>query len=158
VWRNVVPTFIYRALKQLPLQVEHEGRTSRDFVYVEDIVHGLKLCANEGHAGDVYNLASGVETTIRQLADLINSMTDNPAGLEFLRGREWDHSGRRFGSTEKAKRVLGFEARMPLRDGLRRTIDWTGAMLPFIDSCIAKHARHMTTAQTRDGRRRTRSR
>jgi UDP-glucose 4-epimerase len=143
VWRNVTPTFIYRALKHMALPLENEGKSSRDFIYVEDIVRGLMLCATKGRAGDVYNLASGVETTIYELAMTINELIGNPTPLELKPRRSWDHSGRRFGSTEKSQRELGFEANTNLRDGLARTIAWTQQNLDFIDTCIAKHTEHM---------------
>ncbi|MGQ0811534.1 MAG: NAD-dependent epimerase/dehydratase family protein [Nitrospiraceae bacterium] len=143
VWRNVTPSFTYRAIKQMPLRVEHQGRASRDFIYVEDIARGLMRCAMVGQPGDVYNLASGVETSILALATLVNTLTGNPAPIEFLPERPWDRSGKRFGSTEKAKRCLGFEARVTLTDGLRRTIEWTRQHLPIIDGCIEKHAAQM---------------
>lgn len=146
VWRNVTPSFIYRALKQMPLRVENQGRASRDFIYVEDIARGLLLCATSGQPGDVYNLASGVETSILDLASTINKMTNNTASLEFLPERPWDRSGKRFGSTEKAKRVLGFEARVGLPDGLQRTIEWTRQHLPTIESCIQKHSANLSAA------------
>jgi UDP-glucose 4-epimerase len=139
VWRNVTPTFVYRALKQWPLTVENEGRASRDFIYVDDIVRGLVLCALEGQPGDVYNLASGKETTILELAKTVNRLTGNPAPLTFLPPRDWDHAGRRFGSTDKAKRALGFEARIDLDEGLTGTIEWTKANLRLIESCMDKH-------------------
>lgn len=145
VWRNVTPTFIYRALKQMPLQVENNGMASRDFIYVEDIVRGLLLCATRGLPGDVYNLASGLETSILGLATMINEMTDNPAKIDFLPGRPWDHSGKRFGSTEKAGRCLGFQASVPLFDGLLRTVDWTRSNLSKIDACVQRHALQMNT-------------
>ena len=140
VWRNVTPTFVYRALKQLSLTVENGGVATRDFIYVEDIVRGLLLCAAAGKPGDVYNLASGVETSILELAKLVNELTGSPAPLDFRPPRAWDHSGKRFGSTEKAKRMLGFEAGTMLREGLERTIAWTREHLPLIDRCIGKHA------------------
>jgi UDP-glucose 4-epimerase len=148
VWRNVTPTFIYRALKQLPLQVENKGRASRDFIYVEDIVRGLLLCATDGQPGEVYNLASGIETSILELATLSNALTGNPAGIEFLPQRDWDHAGRRVGSTEKAKRALGFEAQVGLKDGLRSTIDWTKERLEFIEACIRKHDANMKATES----------
>ncbi len=147
VWRNVTPTFIYRALKRLPLVLESGGVATRDFIHVDDIVRGLLFCAAVGRPGDVYNLASGVETTVLDLAMLINQLTANPAPLEFLPGRDWDRSGKRFGSTEKAKRDLGFEAQVPLGDGLCRTIEWTRNHLPVIEACIQKHAAHMAEAR-----------
>jgi len=140
VWRNVTPTFVYRALKQLSLTVENGGVATRDFIYVEDIVRGLLLCAAAGKPGDVYNLASGVETSILELAKLVNELTGSPAPLDFRPPRAWDHSGKRFGSTEKAKRMLGFEAGTMLREGLERTIAWTREHLPLIDRCIRQHA------------------
>jgi len=81
VWRNVTPAFVYRALKGMPLQLENEGRASRDFIYVGDIVDGLLRCATAGKPGDVYNLASGVETSIRELAESIDRLAGNDAGV-----------------------------------------------------------------------------
>src|SRR5205807_348154 len=72
VWRNVTPTFIYRGLKRMPLTVENQGVATRDFIFVDDIVRGLMLCATVGVAGEVYNLANGTETSILELATTIN--------------------------------------------------------------------------------------
>jgi UDP-glucose 4-epimerase len=140
IWRNVTPTFVYRALKGLPLQLDNGGVASRDFVYVEDVARGLVACAERGTPGDVYNLASGVETTIRELAELIVDLSGSSSQLEIAPRRPWDHSIMRFGSPEKARLELGFEARTRLEDGLRRTIAWTRENLEFVDACIAKHA------------------
>ena len=104
VWRNVTPTFVYRAISGLSLILENRGRSSRDFIYVDDIVDGLMRCATRGEAGEVYNLASGVETTIRELADTINACLPAPAPIELAPRRTWDHSGNRLGSTAKARR------------------------------------------------------
>jgi len=145
VWRNVTPTFVYRGLRQMPLTVENEGIATRDFIFVDDIVRGLMLCATQGTPGEVYNLASGVETSILELAELINEMASNPTPIEYLPSRPWDHSGKRFGSTEKSKEALGFEPQIGLREGIQRTIDWTRANLPFIDACIDKHRQHLAT-------------
>jgi nucleoside-diphosphate-sugar epimerase len=143
VWRNVTPTFVYRALKGLPLQLDNEGRASRDFIYVGDIVEGLLRCATAGAPGDVYNLASGVETSIRNLAETINELCGNAGGVELGPARDWDRSGHRFGSTEKARRELGFEARVPLDEGLGTTVEWMRANLDWIDACIRRHADRM---------------
>jgi nucleoside-diphosphate-sugar epimerase len=151
VWRNVTPAFVYRALKGMPLQLENEGRASRDFIYVGDIVDGLLRCATAGEPGDVYNLASGVETSIRELAETINRLAGNDAAVELLPARDWDRSGHRFGSTEKARRELGFEARVPLEDGLTRTIDWMREHLSLIDACVQRHAHHMSGSAVGDG-------
>ncbi|MEO7666558.1 MAG: NAD-dependent epimerase/dehydratase family protein [Dehalococcoidia bacterium] len=146
VWRNVTPTFIYRAIKGLPLVLENEGLSSRDFIYVDDIVRGLMLCATQGAAGEVYNLASGVETTILELAQTINGCLPHLAPLELAPRRSWDHSGNRLGSTEKAREELGFEARVALLSGISRTVDWTIQNLPRIEASISRHRRRMEAA------------
>jgi len=143
VWRNVVPTFIYKALKKQPLTVENGGVATRDFIYVDDIVSGLIACAEKGKPGDVYNLATGREVAIMTLAETINEMTRNPAPCQFHPKRAWDHSGRRFGCPEKSKRELGFYARQDFKTALSRTIDWTLEHLDLIDKTILKHASYM---------------
>jgi UDP-glucose 4-epimerase len=148
VWRNVTPTFIYKALNHEALPIENGGIASRDFIYVGDMAQGLLACATNGRPGEVYNLASGAETTIRELAELINELTGNPTPIALAPARDWDHSGQRFGSTDKARREIGFEATVPLREGLERTIEWTRENLDWIDGCIAKHADHMPQPET----------
>jgi nucleoside-diphosphate-sugar epimerase len=143
VWRNVIPTFVYKALAGEALPVENGGVASRDFIYVGDMVAGLIACALRGEPGGVYNLASGVETTIRELAELINELTGNPTPIALTPARDWDHSGQRFGDPSKARRELGFEARTPLREGLERTIEWTRANRGRIEACMARHADRM---------------
>jgi UDP-glucose 4-epimerase len=143
VWRNVTPTFIYKALHGEPLPVENNGIASRDFIYVEDICRGLMACAEKGPPGDVYNIASGKETTILKLANLINELTGNTGGIAYLPPRPWDHSGKRFGSTLKAEHDLVFKAEVELKKGLIQTISWTKDNLPRIRQCMDKHRVHL---------------
>jgi nucleoside-diphosphate-sugar epimerase len=146
VWRNVVPTFIYKSLHGEALPLEAGGDATRDFIYVDDIVHGLLLCATKGAAGDVYNLASGAETSIATLAAMINALTGNDTPPQIRPRRGWDRSGKRFGSTEKARRELGFEVTVPLQIGLDRTVAWTRDNIAWIEASMAKHADHMAAA------------
>ncbi len=140
IWRNVIPSFIYRALKKQPLQIHGKGESTRDFIHVEDIVEGLLRCAwTTGIEGDVFNLACGVEVSILELAQIINELTDNPAGIEFIPTRKWDRSVNRVGSTEKSSKRLGFEAKIALREGLVHTIAWTQNNLDGIQRCIQQH-------------------
>jgi UDP-glucose 4-epimerase len=140
VWRNVTPTFVYRALKRLPLALENGGLASRDLIYVGDIAAGLIACAERGAPGDVYNLASGVETNIKTLAETIVRLVGSSSSLEVAPPRDWDRSGHRFGSTAKSERELGFVAQTPLEEGLTHTIEWMRSELPLVEACIARHA------------------
>jgi UDP-glucose 4-epimerase len=144
VWRNVVPTFVYRALHHQPLPLENDGIASRDFIFVEDIVRGLVCCALHGIPGDVYNLATGSDVTIKDLADTINKLTGNKGGIEQLPKRPWDNSGKRFGCTLKAKQNIGFEAKISFPQGLQHTVEWTRANLPLITKTMQKHREYVT--------------
>lgn len=146
VWRNVTPTFIWRALNREALPLDNGGNTSRDFIFVEDMARGLMACALRGEPGEVYNLASGVETTILELAKIINELTGNPAPIDLRPARDWDRSGRRFGSTEKAAACLGFQTNVAMREGLEKTIAWTKENTETIERCIAQHDAFMHRA------------
>lgn len=146
VWRNVTPTFVWKALQGAPLPLENDGVATRDFIFVEDVARGLAACALHGKPGDVYNIASGVETSIRELAERINRLTGNPAGVRALPRRAWDHSGKRYGSPEKARRDLGFRAEVALEQGLEATVEWTRRNRDLIRRTIEKHAAHMQAA------------
>lgn len=139
VWRNVVPTFIWKALNDQPLPLENEGTASRDFIFVEDICRGLIACATKGSPGEAYNLASGVETTIKDLALLIVELTGSKSEILLRPSRPWDNSGHRFGSTIKAAKEIGFEAETSLVDGLDRTSKWTDSNRHRVSNQMAKH-------------------
>ncbi|MGE3406112.1 MAG: NAD-dependent epimerase/dehydratase family protein [Pirellulales bacterium] len=143
VWRNVTPTFVYKSIKHMPLPLENGGDASRDFIFVDDIAEGLMRCAAFGEAAGVYNLASGQETTIRQLAEAINRHTGNPTPVQLLPKRDWDRSGKRFGSTDKALEAIGFATRVAFEDGIRRTVAWTKENLPMIEGCMSRHHSRM---------------
>lgn len=143
VWRNVIPTFIWKSLHGDALGLDNGGTVSRDFIYVEDICRGLIACGIRGQVGEAYNIASGVETTIKELAEIINELTGNHTPMNVQPARDWDNSGRRFGSTEKSKQELGFEAEISIREGLRRTVQWTRDNETVIAERIAQHRDHM---------------
>ncbi len=146
VWRNVIPSFVYRALKRMPLKVENGGIASRDFIFAKDIARGLVCCAIHGGVGECYNLASGDETTILELANAINDIAKNPTPIDFSPARSWDRSGKRYAAIDKSRDQIHFEAKVKLLDGLRTTIDWTRETMPTIEACIQKHASHMKMA------------
>jgi nucleoside-diphosphate-sugar epimerase len=146
IWRNVTPSFVYRAIKGIPLRIENGGVATRDFIYVSDIAAGLLACAARGEAGGTYNLASGRETSILELAELINELTGNCAGLEVAPKRAWDHSGKRYGSVDRARHALGFTAGTDLREGLQQTIAWTQKNLALIEACIGRHQPRLQAA------------
>jgi len=147
VWRNVIPTFIWRALNGAPLNLDNEGMGSRDFIYVDDLVRGLVACATQGAPGQAYNLASGHDTTIRELAELILRITGSKSDLRLGPPRDWDNSGRRFGSVEKSAQQLNFNSRVELQQGLESTLAWTIENKNLIERCVSQHARLMAATE-----------
>lgn len=140
VWRNVTPTFIWRSLHNEALPLDNGGNASRDFIFVEDMARGLIACAKNGEPGEAYNLASGVETAILDLATTINELTGNQTPVDLKPARDWDRSGRRFGATQKSRDKLGFEAQVGIREGLERTVAWTRENRARIATIMQRHS------------------
>jgi len=124
-YRNVIPNFIYRALNQKPLPITGTGEETRDFTFVDDIVDGtLRLGVIPEAVGDAFNLASETETRVIDIANIINEITGNKGGVQFISRRDWDKITRRRASIEKARRVLGYQSRTKMNEGIRKVYDW----------------------------------
>ncbi len=139
IWRNVVPTFIWKAINNVNLELDHSGNTSRDFIFVDDIVEGLIKCAENGINGQSYNLATGIETKIKSLAKKIIKFTNSKSSILLKNRRTWDNSGNRFGSVIKSKTEIGFSSKYSLDSGLNETISWTINNRDRISYLIDKH-------------------
>ena len=124
-YRNVIPNFIYWAMKGQPLPITGEGKMTRDFTYVMDIVDALMQAGcSEKAIGEEMNIASAREIEIVQLAETINQLTNNKAGLIYTDRRKWDTKMRLLASIEKAKDLLGYDPQTTFEDGLEQTIQW----------------------------------
>ena len=119
---RVVPNFVGQALRGQPLTVYGDGSQTRSFCYVADLVDGLlKLLASDEPTP--VNLGNPREVTIREFAEVINALTGNQAGITVLpESRTEGDPQRRRPDISKATRVLGWEPRTPLEEGLRHTI------------------------------------
>jgi UDP-glucose 4-epimerase len=124
-YRNVIPNFFFWAMNKQPLPITGTGDETRDFTYVDDIIDGLLAMACCGEAiGEAFNLATGREIRIGNLAQWINELTGNDAGIVFKERRDWDKKTRLLASVEKAKKVLGYEPAVDFREGLNRVHKW----------------------------------
>jgi len=124
-YRNVIPNFFARAMKGEPLIITGTGDETRDFTFVEDTVRGiLGAMFTETVPGDVFNIASGRETRIVDVARMINEIAGNAADIVFQPRRAWDSVSRRRGDIAKAQATFGYRPRVPLREGLERTYAW----------------------------------
>jgi nucleoside-diphosphate-sugar epimerase len=124
-YRNVVPNFIYYAIKGLPLPITGDGEETRDFTFVGDTVDGLlRVGSMEAAIGKEFNLATSRETRIGDLAHTINRLVGNQAGVLSASRRKWDNKSRRLASIDRARKELGYNPRTPLEVGLRKTVSW----------------------------------
>jgi len=124
-YRNVIPNFMYRAMRNEPLPITGSGEETRDFTFVQDVVEGtLRLGIVEEAVGEAINIASSVETKIADLAQWINEITGNKSGIIIAPRREWDKAIRRRASIDKARRILAYEPRSSVKDNLPAVYDW----------------------------------
>ncbi len=124
---KVIPRFITQALRDEPLTIHGGGLASRDWLFVDDdseaIERALEVDVDE-IAGEVINVATGVDVTVLEIADLVLAGLGKPASLRVHVADRPGQVGRHIGSTEKAARVLGWRARTSFESGLERTIAW----------------------------------
>lgn len=124
-YRNVIPNFMWRAIHGESLTITGTGTESREFVYVTDAIAGTALAALTPAAkGEVIHLGSGNNVTIGELGQKIVALGGYRSKLLFEPRRSWDAVTRRQTSSEKARRILGYEATTGFDEGLRKTWEW----------------------------------
>lgn len=119
---RVVSNFIVQALRGEPLTVYGDGSQTRSFCYVEDEVEGIYRLFMSDHVGPV-NIGNPTEFTIRELAETVIRLTGSKSEIEE-RPLPTDDPKVRRPDISLARRVLGWEPRIPLEEGLRRTIPY----------------------------------
>lgn len=124
-YRNVIPNFIYWAMKGQPLPITGDGKMTRDFTYVGDIVDALLRAGYfEEVIGEEMNIASSVETEIVAMANRVNELVGNKAGLVYTDRRKWDTKSRLLASIDKAKTLMGYQPTTDFNQGLMQCISW----------------------------------
>jgi nucleoside-diphosphate-sugar epimerase len=124
-YRNVIPNFFYWSMNRQPLPITGDGKMTRDFTFVGDIVNALMRAGYYERAiGEEMNIAAGREIEIVQLAEMINGITGNNAGILFTERRKWDTKSRLLASIEKARDLLGYDPKTEFEDGLQQAHGW----------------------------------
>ena len=124
-YRNVIPNFIYWAMNGQSLPITGDGAETRDFTYVLDLVQGLiKSGYHEKAIGENFNLASGKETSIIELANLVNETTGNKSPIVYKPRRKWDTKPRLLASIEKAERLICYKPTTEFKEGFMNNIEW----------------------------------
>ncbi|HJU72781.1 MAG TPA: NAD-dependent epimerase/dehydratase family protein [Gemmatimonadaceae bacterium] len=123
---GVVGKFIEAALDGRPLTVHGDGEQTRDYTYIDDAVEATIFTAVSPKAlGDIFNIGTGVETSVNVLAEEIRSLTGRGGDVEIqhIDRRDIDNIRRRAISPEKIRVRLGWQPQTRLREGLKRTIE-----------------------------------
>ena len=122
---RVVSNFIRQAVTGEPLTIYGDGKQSRSFCYVDDLIDGLVSAMNtsDDFTGPV-NIGNPVEFTIRQLAEHVVRLVGGSAKIEVARPLPQDDPKQRCPDISLARSVLKWEPKVPLEVGLKRTIDW----------------------------------
>jgi UDP-glucose 4-epimerase len=105
--------------------IHGDGNQTRDFTYIDDAVAAtLAAATSERAIGEVFNVGTGVETSVNALATLLIRLTSSDAVSTHTNRRDVDNIRRRVVNIEKTRRALRWVPEVTLEDGLRRTIDW----------------------------------
>jgi dTDP-glucose 4,6-dehydratase len=124
---KVVPRFITQALGNEPLTIHGDGHASRDWLYVTDDAEAIEAVIEapiDRIAGEVLNVATGIDISVSDIAETVLRVLDKPAELKLHVPERLGQVDRHIGSTEKAERLLGWTARTSFEDGLERTVEW----------------------------------
>ncbi|MGD2144797.1 MAG: GDP-mannose 4,6-dehydratase [Anaerolineae bacterium] len=127
---SVIAKFVTQALAGDPITVYDDGEQTRCFTYVGDTIEATVRVATVGEAqGKVFNVGSGRETTINELAQLILRLTGSSSEITHVPysstyGADFEETRRRVPDVSRAVDILGFEVQMDFEEGLRRTIAW----------------------------------
>ena len=134
---RVVSNFIVQALRGEPITIYGDGSQTRSFCYVDDLIEGLvRLMASPKDFAGPVNLGNPGEFTIRQLAEMVIELTGSRSKLNFL-ALPQDDPKQRQPDIGLAKKRLGWSPRVPVRDGLRRTIRYFDTWLSGERSIVA---------------------
>ena len=126
-WEKVVPRFVTSALSDEPLTVHGDGHASRDWLYVDDDAEAIVAAIEadlDAVAGEVVNVATGVDVSVSDIADLVLDLLGKPRSLKSFVEERPGQVDRHIGSTEKAADLLGWRARTSFVEGLERTVAW----------------------------------
>ena len=121
---KLIPLFVTNALddEKLPLYASSQNR--REWLHVDDHCHAIELVLEEGREGETYNVGSGVERSIEEIADLVLELTGKPESLKTVVPDRPGHDRRYLLDSSKLRRDLGWQPRIDFEQGLLATVGW----------------------------------
>ncbi|MBD9444040.1 SDR family NAD(P)-dependent oxidoreductase [Rhizobium sp. RHZ01] len=123
-YTEVLIRWMERIASGLPPIILGDGMQTMDFVHVHDIARANLLAAKSDVTDEVFNVASGSETSLRELAALLTKVMGSSLEPQFGPARKVNAVPRRLASTAKAEKLLGFSAKVTMEEGLRDLVEW----------------------------------
>jgi UDP-glucose 4-epimerase len=133
-YTEVLIRWMERIAAGQPPLILGDGTQTMDFVYIEDVARSNILALQSEVADDVFNIASGAETSLNGLAATLLKVMGSDLQPEYGPERKVNPVSQRLADTGKAERLLGFRARISLEDGLSRLVDWWRANRAAVQS------------------------
>ena len=124
VYTEVLIRWMERIAAGQPPLIFGDGTQTMDFIYIEDIARANVLAAKVVATDEVFNIASGTETSLNELAQMLLRTMESNLQLEYGPERKINPVPRRLADVHKAHRLLGFDAQVPLNEGLSRLVSW----------------------------------
>lgn len=138
-YSGVISHFANLALSNAPMVIHGDGSQSRDFIYMDDVVRAYMLAAGlEGNRPlhGVFNVASGLSVSIRELAEIIGRTTGSSGDMRFTDARQGDVA-QSWADVSRFHAATGFETEVDLSDGLARTLKWYQANMADDEALVA---------------------
>lgn len=140
-WDRIVPGTIRSVLRGEPPVIRSDGTPLRDYLYVDDIVEGYLRLAERlddpALHGQAFNFGMDDPKSAREMVETIIAISDYPDLKPIVQNQASHEIARQYLSSEKARRVLGWQPRYSLEEGLRRTLDWYRAYLSELQEQVA---------------------
>jgi dTDP-glucose 4,6-dehydratase len=124
---KVIPLFVTNALDDRPLPMYASTQNKREWLHVRDHCRAIELVLAQGEPGGTYNVGSGVEASIDEIADRVLELTGKPESLKTIVPDRPGHDRRYLLDASKLRRELGWEPEIGFEDGLRNTVEWYAA-------------------------------
>jgi len=121
---KVIPLFTANALDDKPLPLYASTQNKREWLHVLDHCRAIELVLERGEPGETYNVGSGVEKTIEEIADAVLEHTGKPGSLKTIVPDRPGHDRRYLLNSGKIRRELGWEPQVPFEEGMRDTVAW----------------------------------
>ncbi len=124
---KVIPLFVTNALDDKPLPLYEATQNKREWLHVDDHCRAIELVLENGRIGETYNVGSGREASIEELADRILELTGKPSDLRTIVPDRPGHDRRYLLDSTRLRRELGWEPRWEFEEGLADTVRWYAA-------------------------------